>query len=72
MTALSFGPDTSDYQVYQGVLGAAWIVRYGSETGYNPIIGVGRDRDHALAIVHSHKAEQDRMERINPVFFLAA
>lgn len=71
MTVLSFGPDTSGYEIYQGMLGAAWFVRQ-NDCGYTSIIGFGRDRDHAFAIMRSHKAERERMQRLNPVFFFAA
>ena len=72
MTVLSFGPDTSEYEIYQGCLGAAWFVRLADRFWTSDIIGVGRDRKHAVAIMRSHKAERDRMQRRNPVFLFAA
>lgn len=71
MTTLSFGPDTSGYEIYQGALGAAWFVRL-NDVGYTGIIGIGRDRNHAIAIMRSHKAERERMQRANPFFLFAA
>lgn len=57
MTVLPFGPDTLGYEIYQGALGPAWFVRQ-NDFGYASHIEFGRDRDHALAIMRSHKAKQ--------------
>ena len=71
MTILSFGPDTSGYEIYEGVLGSAWFVRQ-KDCGHTSLIGIGRDKDHADAIMRSHKAERERLQRENPVFLFAA
>lgn len=69
---LPFGPDTSEYEIYQGTLSAAWFVRLGDGFWTSDIIGIGRDRDHAIAIMRSHKAERERMQHLSPIFSFAA
>ena len=71
MTVASFGPDISEYEIYQGKLRSAWFVRQNG-FDFTTIIGVGRDQDHAIAIMQTHKAEQDNLQRENPIFLFAA
>jgi len=67
MTVLGFGADYKEYQIYEGALGAAWFVRYGAQ-----LVGVGRDREHAIAIAKSDRLRQEQWQRENPVFLFAA
>lgn len=67
MTVLAFGPDCREYQIYEGTLGAAWFVRFGAQ-----LVGVARDRGHAMDIAKSDRLQRERLQREQPIFFFAA